>query len=151
MAFFVDYLALAYHEARNVRHLVKGGHLDKSRYRLLIDSLPTNRNEAWEQLQPLRRKAARANSAQAAEAVFRREFDLSLEDLATVSDNPMWSGTRRGGNRWARIDRVLIELRTAIDQADDKLAAKLFQELPLMCHNTGRLGEKLKLLNSLLR
>jgi hypothetical protein len=58
---FAEYVALAYHEARNVRHLVRAGRLDKTRYRLLIDAMDKGRDEAWQQLQPLRKKAAASN------------------------------------------------------------------------------------------
>jgi hypothetical protein len=33
---------------------------------------------------------------------------------------------------------------SAIDGNDEERVDKLFQEHPMMCHNTGRLGEKLK-------
>jgi hypothetical protein len=141
---FANYLALAYHEARNVRHLVRAGHLEKSRYRMLIDGMSVDRVEAWKQLEPVRRDAARARSAQDAEGIFRRKFGLSLEDLVALSDSPNWRGSGYGSNRWADIDRALVELRSAIDGDDEERVGKLFQELPMMCHNTGRLGEKLK-------
>ena len=141
---FANNLALAYHEARNVRHLVRAGHLDSRPYQMLIDGMSKNRDEAWEQLQPLRCDATRARSAQHVEAIFSHKFGLSLEDLVALSDNPNWKGTPFGGNRWADIDRALVELMSAIDGNDEELVDKLFQELPIMCHNRGRLGEKLK-------
>ena len=141
---FANYLALAYHEARNVRHLVRAGYLDRSRYRALIDGMSVNRVEAWKQLEPLRRDATRARSAQDAEGIFHRKFGFSLENLVVLSDNPNWRGTGYGGNRWADIDRVLVDLRSAIDGNDGGRVDRLFQELPMMCHNTGLLGEKLK-------
>lgn len=139
IAAFADYVALAYHEARNVRHLVKKGHLDKARCRLLTTVMPTDKHEAWKVLERLRREASGAASARETEAVFQRRFDLSLEDLVAISDDSHWSGTQRGGNQWAQIDRVLIELRAAIARTYELLA-----RLPLMPHNTGLLGEKLK-------
>jgi len=145
---FADYVAaLAYHEARNVRHLVNKGHLDKTPYRLLIDALENHPEKAWKQLQPLRRKAAGASSAQQAEAVFRRRFHLSLEDLVALSEDPNWRGTQTGGNRWVHIDRFLIKLRSAIDQSDHERTTEMLEVLPLTCHNTGCLGEKLKRLD----
>jgi hypothetical protein len=147
---FADYVALAYHEARNVRHLVEAGHLDKTIFRLLVDSMARDKKQAWSQLQPLRKKAKTASSALGAEAVFRERFILSLEDLVTLSENPRWSGTQRGGNRWAEIDRALIELRTAIDSDDEPRSLALLQHIPLLHHNTGLVGEKLRLLDSAL-
>jgi hypothetical protein len=147
IAFFADYIALAYHEARNVRHLVKQGHLDKVRYRFLMDKMPTNRIEAWRKIQPLRHQAASEVSADKAMAVFWRAFGLSLEDLVVLSENLHWSGTQKGGNRWAEIDRRLVELREAIGKNDEKRAAELVQELPQMRHNTGNLSDKLRSLD----
>lgn len=147
IAAFADYVALAYHEARNVRHLVSAGYLDRAPYRFLIDGMPTKREEAWRKLKPLRREASSANSAQEAEAVFQQKFELSLEELVAISENLHWSGTHKGGNRWAQIDRKIIELKHAIDQNDKERTTILLQELPRMSHNTGRLGKKLELLN----
>lgn len=143
LAAFANYLALAYHEARNVRHLVKAGHLDRTSYRLLIDGLSTDRVEAWKQVQPLRRAAAGANSAQEAEGVFQRKFGTSLEQLVILSENVSWSGTQRGGNRWAHINLALLELRNAIDQRHEQRTEELLQQLPTMRHNTGSVGDKL--------
>jgi hypothetical protein len=71
-----------------------------------------------------------------------------LEDLVVLSENSHWSGTQRGGNKWSEIDRALIELRDAIDQRDKKRVAELLYHLPTMRHNTGYLGEKLRLRDS---
>jgi hypothetical protein len=146
IAIFADYIALAYHEARNVRHLVRAGYLDKARYALLISGMPTIRGEAWKALEPTRRQAACATSAREAEGTFQRRFDLWLEDLVAISEDPHWNGTQRGGNRWAEINRALILLRTAIDEHDKNRTTELLEQLPLMSHNTGRVGEKLRLL-----
>lgn len=42
---YVDLVCLTYHEGRNVRHLIKQGHLDSPRFDTLR-SLPTNRDNA---------------------------------------------------------------------------------------------------------
>jgi hypothetical protein len=90
-----------------------------------------------------------AESGREAEGVFQRRFHVSLDDLVAISEDPHWSGTQKGGNRWAQIDRVLIELRAAIDRQDEKRTAELLEQLPLMRHNTGLVGEKLKLLDAI--
>ena len=79
-----DLVTLTFHEARNVRHLVRDGKLEKTQFRMLIDALPTGRDDAWRELQCLRAKAQEAETAEAAEAVSRREFKLSLEDLVEL-------------------------------------------------------------------
>jgi hypothetical protein len=149
VATFADYVALAYHEARNVRHLVRAGYLDKARYANLISGMPTNRNAAWKSLEPFRLEAARASSARAAEQVFQKRFRLSLEELVTLSEDPHWSGTQIGGNRWALIDRTIIELRNAIDNREESRASELLVLLPSIRHNTGTLGDKLETLRSI--
>jgi hypothetical protein len=146
---FADYVALVFHEARNVRHLVKKGKLDGARYRLLIDGLSENRAVAWKQIQHLRKRATLAQRARDAEAIFSRAYGLTLEDLSVLSAHEGWKGSQKGGNKWAAIDRAVVELRAAIDLGDASCADRLLQELPLMCHNTGCLGEKLKLLDAI--
>lgn len=151
IASFADFLTLCYHEARNVRHLARAGLLDRAPYRLVIDGLAEERIQAWKQLQHLRDAAGRATSARKAEEVFGRHFAVSLECLVTLSENRNWKDTRRGGNKWAEINRAVIKLRDAIDQADEELMANLLTNIPLMCHNTGRLDEKLESLDSRLQ
>ncbi len=110
---------------------------------MLIDSLPTGRDDAWRGLQSLRAKAWEAETAEAAEAVFRQRFKLSLEDLVQLFSSPHWAGSARGGNRWAEIDEAVIALREAIDQRDHKRIAELIVSVPRMAHNTGKVGHKL--------
>ena len=111
-------------------------------------SISSYKVEAWKKVQPLRHQAATAATADEAEQVFRGAFGLSLEDLVVLSENSHWSGTQRGGNKWAEIDRALIDLRDGIDQRDEKRVAELLYHLPTMRHNTGYLAEKLRLLDS---
>ena len=141
--FFADLVTLTFHEARNVRHLVRDGKLEKAQFRMLIDALPTGRDDAWRELQSLRAKAWEAETAEAAEAVFRRRFKLSLEDLVQLFSSPHWAGSARGGNRWAEIDEAVIALREAIDKRDHKRIAELIDSLPRMAHNTCKVGHKL--------
>lgn len=91
----------------------------------------------------LRAKAREAETAEAAEMVFRRRFKLSLEDLVHLFSSPHWAGSARGGNRWAEIDEAVIALREAIDRGDHKRIAELIASLPKMAHNTGKVGHKL--------
>jgi len=149
--FFADLVTLTFHEARNVRHLVREGKLEKAQFRMLIDALPTARDDAWREIQYLRVKAQEAKTAEAAETVFRRRFKLSLEDLAQLFSSPHWAGRDRGGNRWAEIDEAVVALREAIDKRDHKRIAELIVSLPRMAHNTGKVGDKLTSLDDALR
>lgn len=144
---FADFAALAYHEARNVRHLA--GRVNPDDYTRLV-SLVKNRQEAWRQMQPLRRKAAEAVTAALAEAVYQKQFGVSLLDLAELLRHPGWkhSATRYGGNAWAAIDEAIIELRDAIDAGRSGQASECIQRLQGMPHNTGCVGEKLAALDA---
>jgi len=139
---FVDYAALAYHEARNVRHLKKDGHIGPGKYERLID-LPKNREHAWRALQDSRAAAKEARSARAAEAVFEKRFGVGLEDLEVLFENPNWKHSKLGGNRWASVTRAVIGLRDAIDQQDVKTAAELVEGILCMRHNTDGVKSKL--------
>jgi hypothetical protein len=66
-----------------------------------MDKMPSNRIEAWRKIQPLRLQAASRATVHEAEPVFRRAFDIRLEDLVALSEDSHWSGTKRGRNRWA--------------------------------------------------
>ena len=143
LAAFVDYVTLTYHEARNVRHLRRAGHVAPGTYERLIH-LPTKREDAWKALQNTRTAAKKASSANAVEAVFQRRFRLDLEDLAAVFDNPGWRDSARGGNRWAYIARALIDLRDAIDRQDLAAVPELLAAIPFMQHNTGAMRSKLR-------
>ncbi len=145
--FFAGYLTLAFHEARNVRHLVSAGLVEKSPFRMLVDGLPANRIDAWKALQPLRTKAAEAATAAAAEILFQGKLKLRLEELAVVSSNAQWAGRLLAGDEWAQIDEALIALRDAIDTRKYGRVAEFLISLPKMAHNTGRLGDKLRMLD----
>lgn len=141
---FVDYVALTYHEARNVRHLVAAGHAGLERYHPLIN-LPRNREDAWRELQALRTAARSTDSANAVEAVFLKKFGPGLEDLEVLFENPHWRHSAFGGNRWAGITRTLIDLRDAIDYQNIRIVSDLLATIPQMRHNTpGDVRSKLR-------
>jgi ribosomal protein S14 len=145
---FIDSLALVYHEARNVRHLVKEGHLPEPPYRALIN-LPVNRFAAWRELQPLRIEARDTRSGPGPDAVFRRRFGLSLVDLREMYGNPGWkdSKCKLGGNAWAAITEHVIGLRDALAAGDMCRAFAVAIEGRSMDHNTGPVQSKLRQLD----
>jgi len=146
---FVDYLALSYHEARNVRHLIRAGHTEPGPYAHILQ-LSRHREEAWRQLQPLRSMAHLCESAKAAEELFRRRFGLCLEDLANLFANPGWKDSSRGGNQWAYVVRDLIELRQALSVQELDTLSTLLESIPRMPHNNGILSSKLRRLDGAL-
>jgi hypothetical protein len=143
LRFFTAYVALAYHEARNVWKLANRRDFEKEPYRLLIDGMSTDRRKAWQELKPHRDKAACAMTATEVEAVFQIAFNLSLENLVQLSKNRGWRGTGCGGLRWAKIDRAVIELRDSMVRGDKEGTAEQLRQIPRMQHNHGTVCEKL--------
>jgi hypothetical protein len=135
---FVSFLALVYHEARNVRHLIRAGSVDRVRYRLIVDSLPKNSDEAWAAMQELRLAARAAAGATAAVDMFSRRFGLTLEELEDLYANSTWKDYADvyGGTAWRVIVHDVIELRDALERGDDERAEKLLSRLPERGHNT---------------
>lgn len=68
---FADGPTLVYHEARNVRHLIKKGHVPSAEWQTLVSSLSADPVEAWRQLQPVRGAARVRPSAEEAAEVLR--------------------------------------------------------------------------------
>jgi len=151
---FVSYVCLLYHEARNVRHLVKQGYLEREPYRRLCDSLATNRYLAWGQLQPIRAEATGKDWTMAY-LTFGQHFNgLLLWDLEALFGNPHWTHSSVGGNRWREIARAVIDLlEAAVSAVSPSVedAARLLKEIPLMHHNNGTVEEKLADLDAHLR
>lgn len=138
-----DVVALVYHESRNVRHLVRQNLLAKDKW-LYLMSLPTSREDAWREVAALRDRARQAPSSEAALRVFEQRFHVSLRDLAEMLADRNWRHARLyGGNAWAQIARLTIELAEAIDKDEQLDAEKLAFELKNAQHNTGSVREKL--------
>lgn len=140
---FVDYLCLVYHEARNVRHLIRSSLVEAGRYERLR-ALPTNRDEAWVSMGALRREAKAHGSAAGAVSVFLRRFGLSPDELLELYRSPHWKSAVIGGNRWAAIADAVVRLGDALDGGQTATALDLLRRIPQMCHNTGQVGEKLR-------
>jgi hypothetical protein len=148
IAAYVSYICLVYHEARNVRHLIRGRHLDPGPYRRLCESLATNRYQAWAQLQPLRMRAVQEGWG-GAHLLFWAHFALSLEELEELYGDAHWKHASLGGNRWREVTHAVIELRDSQPPWGDSVEkARLLREIPLMHHNTGEVGNKLADLDS---
>ena len=149
IAAFVDYAALTYQEARNVRHLVRAGFIAAEDYQRLIN-LPRERKAAWREMQPARAEAKTKTTARAAEAVFRVRFGVGLKDLDTLYGDSHWRHSALGGNRWADITRAVLELRDAIDGSLQEAASALVRRIACLNHNTGSVAGKLRSLDACL-
>jgi hypothetical protein len=133
-----DYLALVYHEARNVRHLIRAGAVDPEPYQFIV-SLPTGRDEAWKHLQH----------------DFIRRFHLGLEDLRDLYSNQSWKDYLPGcgGTAWRVIVEHVIYLRDALDRGDTDRADEALGRIPQLGHNTVQVAgvsKKLALLDATL-
>src|SRR5438128_2052655 len=114
----LDSVALIYHESRNVRHLVNGKWLSPEPWRNII-SLPTNREDAWHEIAPLRDKALQATNLDQALKIFETRFRRSLPELEELFSNSNWKHAKLyGGNAWVNITKLAIALANALRNRD---------------------------------
>ncbi len=140
----VDVICLVYHEARNLRHPVKAGKLQTDpRYGRLL-SLPVSRDAAWVAMSSHRKRAALAGSAKGAVQAFEAAFGLSLDELHQLYLREFWKGSSYGGNRWAPITERVGDLVAMADAAGDEAVVAMLDGIHAMCHNTGKVGDKLR-------
>ncbi len=146
---FVDLITLLYHEGRNVRHLVEDGKLsDDKRFLSLRDGLARNRDDAWNQIQPLRLKAKKAGSGGEVERLFKQRFKLTLDDLIVLYAHHSWKGTPYGGNAWLPIAQRVKKVSDLLNCGSEDEANCEMSQILEMSHNTGKVIEKLKKLDN---
>lgn len=139
-----DTVALAYHEGRNVRHLVREGLIDEECWKYLI-SLSNDRNDAWRQMSTTRDKARNIGSVDGVLQIFEDRFKVSLNDLAEMFANENWHHAKLyGGNAWAKIVILILELAEALRNEDIQLIQQVITDLKESRHNNGLLFDKLK-------
>lgn len=143
---FKDYVALVYHEARNVRHLIRDGHFPAAGWEV-ITSLPKNRESAWDEVDRL--ATSLTDDASSVIGGFEAHFGKSLDELIEMFENPNWKHAKHyGGNAWARISRRVRKLGDALIAADSDTAPTIERDLEMERHNTGTVRSKLKTLRS---
>ncbi len=150
LAWLADYLSLVYHEARNVRHLVRDRAVEPDLWKYLVP-LPVNRDEAWRALQDVRAKARRADSAAGILQIFERRFRVSLAQLVSLYDNPAWRNQPFGGNAWKGIAELVRDLASCLEAGRLSDADELLHTLRVARHNTGAVIDKLCRLDQRLR
>ena len=92
--------------------------------------LPTNRDKAWREVAPLRNQARQAPSVEFALSIFERRFHVSLDDLAVMFANENWRHAQMyGGNAWARISTVALDLKSALLADNSKAVNGLATQL----------------------
>jgi len=146
----IDYAALVYHEARNVRHLVQEQAVEPVLWKYLV-ALPVNRNKAWEVLQGIRSEAQKAESVRAALLPFERRFKVTLEQLQMLYDNPAWRNAAYGGNAWKAIAELVQRLAVALEKGQSDEVSGLLAILSQARHNTGSVATKLRQLDEAIR
>lgn len=145
-----DYTALVYHEARNVRHLIKAGCVFGAPWSPLTN-LSTNRDMAWQQIQPTRKQARSLAKPSAVLDAFQARFGASLEELLVMYQNANWKHAKAyGGNAWAAITQHVISLADAISRSDHVAIESLLSKLAAASHNTGARADKLRNLDGAL-
>jgi hypothetical protein len=145
---FVEFMALVYHEGRNVSRIFHLNAASKKTFGKLAD-LPPDEKQAWEKLIHIQQRASETASAKEAEALFREDFGPSLEELHVMFGNAAWKRfPQYGGAHWAAISKQTIDLRDALDKKNDAAAEKLLGEIPAMRHNTGTIEHKLSRLKA---
>ena len=146
----IDYAALVYHEARNVRHLIQKRAVEPELWKYLV-ALPVNRNKAWEALQDVRSEAQKAETVRAALLPFERRFKVTLEQLQVLYDNPAWRNAAYGGNAWKAITELVRRLAVAIEKDQSDEVSGLLSMLSQARHNTGSVATKLRQLDATIR
>ena len=140
---YVEFIALLYHEGRNVSRLFRHNAASRKTFADLA-GLPPDEAKAWDRLITLQQKAANAESVGAAQEVFQETFGCSLTDLANLFGGDGWHRVPNfGGARWAAIAKSVEALGDAIDRKDESATAKLIEEIRVMHHNTGTVKDKL--------
>lgn len=146
----IDYVALVYHEARNVRHLIRKRAVEPESWKCLR-GLPVNRNKAWKALQDIRSEAQKAGTVRAALLPFKRGFKVTLEQLQGLYDNPAWRDADYGGNAWKAITELVRRLAVALENGQSDEVSGLLAMLSQAQHNNGSLTTKLRQLDEALR
>lgn len=141
---YIEFLALLYHEARNVRQLFRFNAVSKHTFGPLAEHLPPDRKEAWKRLITIQQRAAEVATAAAAAYIFKTDLGCSPDELSTLFANAAWKRTARyGGPLWAAISNEVAELGVAIDRDDEAASEKLVAEINAMRHNSGTVHDKL--------
>ena len=138
-----DVVALCYHEARNVRHLLRENLLDQEEWKFVV-SLPNNRDVAWREIAPLRDRAYQTSEVDSALEVFESHFHVSLNQLRPMFANENWKHAKSyGGNAWAKVVELAMELAEAL-RADDTSATQTIESQIISSrHNNGLVLDKL--------
>ncbi len=138
----IDAVALVYHEARNVRHLIRGRRIEPQEWKYLT-ALPTNRDAAWADLQDLRQRAKEMSTPQESLEAFEKRFHVSLARLEWLYAHPSWRNSSYGGNAWHGVTQLVQVFAECLDSGLDEQVATVRERLRAAQHNTGSVQDKL--------
>jgi len=143
LSLLADYLALVYHEGRNVRHLIHGRFVGAAPWAHLT-SLPVNREKAWREIQRTRAATRKAQTPHDVLSAFERRFHISLAQLIELYGHQAWRGSARGGNAWKGIAQLVYDAAEYLEANRIAEAQQAFDRLAEAQHNTGLVREKLQ-------
>ena len=146
---FADFVTLVYHEARNVRHVIRAGAVDLEPWKQIV-SLPTNRDDAWVALQDIRQTARSRADVRSTLQGLEERFRVALPQLEDLYGNAAWRNSAYGGNAWFGITKSVRRLAECLDQRMGEEAAEVRACLLAARHNTGTVMEKLRRLDEVL-
>jgi len=141
-----DYVALVYHEARNVRYLIRAQSVDSEPWKYVV-ALPVSRHDAWTALQVVRAEATSATSVAGVLLPFEHRFRVTLSQLAELYANQGWRHASYGGNAWKSITELVRELSMSVEAGRLFDADRSLKALGAARHNTGLLADKLSRLD----
>jgi hypothetical protein len=143
MVLFADGLALVYHEARHVRHLIRAGFIADDSWSAFT-MLAANRVVAWQQLQAQRMVASIETTAALATAVFEARFDKDLAQLHELYSNPNWKHAKQVcGHAWLGITEAVSGLGSAVNSGVAHDIDLRSEDLLVARHNNGRIADKI--------
>ena len=123
---YCESLALLYHEARNVRHLLHARLIECDHCWQKLVQLPTNRYDAWRQVWPLLQKARSTASSEDAAEVFISDFGVRVQELRTLFENKNWRHAKAyGGNAWSMIAGWTLALGRASSSGNEESARRI--------------------------
>ena len=139
-----DGLALVYHEARHVRHLIEWQHLTATGWEK-FSSLASNRVKAWLAIQQVRSEAAQSIHSDNATQLFNDRFQKNLNQLLELYKNPNWKhASAVGGHAWRNVTMAVADLAQEIDTGSTEGLNAAAEKLVNSRHNNGFLRDKIR-------
>jgi len=143
LSLFIDYITLLYHEARYIA-ILKNSEMAKDDKWSKIKKIPPGRYQAFKELRKTYDLAHHAHTSMEIQQVFYRHYHVTLDDIKDLFEQPEWEKSQRrvGGNAWARITDLVINLGKHITENDQLATETVLTKLKNVSHNTNKLEIK---------